>query len=256
MTFEEFLERGRIQSKMLSYQRKKEKAIEVCAEQLASHKSPYLSLSGGKDSVAMAFIVNEAANRCGKTFRIWSHISDASFPGTEEIVREVAERVNRPLDIYKPDFSAFDVVGEKQRQKFGKTGVFFASIREYAKDKDLSFVGVRAAESKRRMQAAKAHGMVFHSSIGDCDIVNPLQWFSLDDVSAALYEYKAPVHPIYSKVSVDTGTNSNGEQIFIRLGYITSKDLIDKGTAVFLRVNYPDKFNKLAEAFPEIRRFV
>ena len=257
MTFEEFLERGRIQSKMLQYQRKKQKAIDVCIEQLRTHKAPYLSLSGGKDSVAMAFVVNEAANLCGKSFRIWSHISDASFPGTEETVREVAERVNRPLDIFKPDFSAFDVASQKQRQKFGKTGVFFSSLKEYAADKDLAFVGVRAYESKRRMKAAKAHGMVFHSdSMGNCDVVNPLQWFTLDDVSATLYEYNAPIHPIYRKISVDPGTNSNGEQIFIRLGYITSKDLLDKGTAVFLRVNYPDKFNVLAETFPEIRNYL
>jgi len=257
VTFDEFLEQGRLRAKLLPYLRKKEKAIDVCMEQLNSHKAPYLALSGGKDSVAMAFIVNEAANRCGKSFRMWSHISDASFPGTEETVRKTAEMCGRPLDIYTPPFSAFDLVNEKQRAKFGKTGVFFTSVKDYARDKDLAFVGVRAAESKRRMKAAKAHGMVFHSdSMGNCDVVNPLQWFTIDDVAAALYEYQAPIHPIYRKVSVIPENNCNGEPSFIRLGYITSKDLLDKDTAVFLRINYPDKFNLLASVYPEIRNFV
>lgn len=257
MTFEEFLEIGRIRSKLSVYQRKKADAIKVCAEQLCSHNAPYVSVSGGKDSVAMAFIVDEAARACGKDFRIWSHISDASFPGTEETVRAVSEMCGRGLDIYKPPFSAFELADSKQRAKFGKTGVFFTSVREYASEKDLAFIGVRAAESKRRKKAAKVHGMVFHSrSMGDCDVVNPLQWFAIEDVAAALVEYNAPIHPIYKMMSVDPGVNSNGEPMFIRLGYITSKDLLDKGTAVFLRVNYPDKFNLLASVFPDVRNFL
>ena len=43
---------------------------------------------------------------------------------------------------------------------------------------------------------------------------------------------------------------------YIRLGYITSRDLLDKGTAVFLKLNYPDIYNKLIKSFPEIRNHV
>ena len=51
------------------------------------------------------------------------------------------------------------------------------------------------------------------------------------------------------------GKNSNGEDRFIHLGYITSRDLLDKGTAVFLQVNYPDIFNKLRKFFPDIGNY-
>lgn len=140
---------------------------------------------------------------------------------------------------------------------YALSGVFFSSVREYAKDKDLCFVGVRAAESRRRMRAAKAHGQVFDSaSMGDVTVCHPLLWFTLYDVAAALHEYDAPIHPIYKKITIERGENRCGEESFIRLGYITSRDLLNKGTAVFLRINYPDEFNRLAAAYPEIRLWV
>lgn len=256
MTFDEYMERGRINAQMPNYKRKKAKAIAVCVEMLSAHEKPYVSLSGGKDSVAMAFIVDEAAQLANKNFTLWSHISDASFPGTLETCKKVAEKVGRKLDVYKHGESAFDLINNKKRQAFGKKGVFFDSVIAYSQNKDLAFVGVRAGESKRRMQAAKAHGMCFHSkSMGDIDVCNPLQWFSIYDVASVLYEYNAPIHPIYKKFSVDDKCNANGEPIFIRLGYITSKDLLDKGTAVFTKTNYPEIFNKLREAFPEIGNY-
>ena len=141
-----------------------------------------------------------------------------------------------------------------KKQAFGKQGVFFDSIREYAADKDLSFVGVRASESKRRMRAAKVHGQTFRSkSMGDVTVCHPILWFRLEDVAAALWEYDAPIHPIYRKMQLNNFVNGFHEDSFIRLGYITSKDLLNKGTAVFLKVNYPDKFNELAMIWPEIQ---
>lgn len=123
--------------------------------------------------------------------------------------------------------------------------------------KDVVFVGVRARESARRRRAAKINGQVFKSkSMGDVTVCHPLLWFNLDDVAAVLAEYKAPIHPIYYKTPIDTGVNSQGEEQFIRLSYLTSKDLLNKGTAVFIKYNYPELFSKLCEAWSDIRRYV
>ncbi len=257
MMFEEFLNCGRLQAKMPQYTKKKSDAIALSAKALQKSNNPYVAISGGKDSVAMAFIVNEAAKLCGKSFRLWTHISDASFPGTLETCQKVSEMLECPLDIYESKSSAFDAATKGKKQSFGKTGVFFDSVRDYAKNKDLAFVGVRASESKRRKQAAKVHGPIFQSrSMGDVTVCHPLLWFRLEDVAAALWEYNAPVHPIYKKQPIESGRNAIKEDKFIRLGYITSKDLLNKGTAVFLRINYPEQFNRLAECWPEIRLWV
>lgn len=255
--FDDFIKVGRVRTKMPQYRDKKRRAIEVSAEQLEKAKAPYLSLSGGKDSVAMAFIVWEASKLAKRPFRMWTHISDASFPGTLETCQSTAKRIGMPLDVSESEKSAFDYLSEPKKQSFGKGGVFFDAIREYATGKDLSFVGVRARESKRRMSAANAHGQVFYSaSMGNVTVCHPILWFTLEDVAAVLWEYDAPIHPIYRKAPVGSYVNSFGEDSFIRLSYITSKDLLNKGTAVFLKINYPEQFFKLSEAWPEIKVWV
>lgn len=255
MKIDEFYEIGRIWSRSGRFLNKLQKAINLCAEQLERHKTSYISCSGGKDSGVLAFIVGEAAKRTGKEVKIWSHVSDASFPGTVETIEEIAERLDMPLDFYTCEYSAIQTMKDtKERRKFGKSGVFYDSIREYAKDKDLSFVGVRAYESKRRMKAAKINGQCFRSeSMGNIDVCYPLLWFKLEDIAAATVLFDIPLHPIYSKQPIDMGKNANGEDLFIRLGYITSRDLLDKGTAVFMKLNYPEIFAKLEKYYPDIR---
>lgn len=253
----DMLDMGKIRAKMSAYKTKKQKAIDLCAEKLLSHRAPYVALSGGKDSVAMAYIVNDAAIRTGKDFRLWLHASDASFPGTIETCRDVADKICRPLDISMSKASAFDLLRDTDRkQAFGKTGVFFTEVRRYASDKDLAFVGVRAGESKRRTQAAKAHGQsVYSKSMGNIDVIYPLQWFDIYDVMAALIEYDAPIHPIYYKQSIDPGLTSTKEPRFIRLSYVTGRDLWERGTLTFIKLNYPDLYAKVIDALPDAARY-
>lgn len=255
MTIEEFYEIGEIRKNSKKFLEKLDGAINLCAERLRTHKSPYVALSGGKDSGALAYVVDEAAKITGKGYRIWCHVSDASFPGTVETVNRIAEALGKTVDFYESGSSAIETVGRaKERGKFGKSGVFYDSVRRYAADKDLSFVGVRASESRRRKKAANVHGRTFHSkSMGDIDICYPLLWFRLEDIAAATAMFKIPLHPIYKKQPIDMGKNANGEEYFIRLGYITSRDLLDKGTAIFLKLNYPEIFAKLQKAYPDIR---
>lgn len=255
MTIEEFYEIGEIRKNSRRFQEKLKDSIDLCAKQLQAHESPYVALSGGKDSGALAYVVDRAARMTGKEYRIWSHVSDASFPETVETINRIAGKLGRTVDFYESGSSAIEAVGgTKERVKFGKSGVFYDSVRQYAADKDLSFVGVRASESKRRKRAAKVHGQTFHSaSMGDVDICYPLLWFRLEDVAATTVMFNIPLHPIYKKQPIDMGKNANGENYFIRLGYVTSRDLLDKGTAIFLKLNYPDIFAKLQKAYPEIR---
>ena len=247
------LQAARIRGKLASYRAKLEKSIQLCEDALASHKAPYVALSGGKDSVAMAYIVDEAARRCGRDFTLWLHASDASFPGTVETCQRVADQTGRRLDVSMCRTSAFDMLSMDRVRAFGKQGIFFDEVRRYAQDKDLAFVGTRAAESKRRRSAAKAHGDSFYSrSMGDVDVVCPMQWFDLVDVFAAILHYNAPIHPIYYKIPVNTkDANANGEPQFIRLSYVTSRDLWDAGTLYFIKVNYPDLYARVIEHLPD-----
>lgn len=258
MTFDDFIRQGEIRMKMSGYIEKRTKAVDIAERAIDGHKKTYVSVSGGKDSVTCACIADEAARRVGKDIILWAHVSDASFPGTEETITALADHLGRDVVFSRSEGSAYDALKNPQRKAFGKSGVFFDSIREWVEDSgcDLCITGVRAYESKRRMQAARVHGPVFSSQVGGgADVCNPITWFRLEDVAAALVEYRAPIHPIYQKCAIGTSQNRFSEDGFIRLGYITSRDLLNKGTAVFIRLNYPAQWQKLCEAWPEARTF-
>lgn len=263
MTIDEFMEIGAVWSNSAQYLKKWDKAREVIKEQLKKFNKPYICLSAGKDSVAMAFLVAEVAEQlnCKDNMFLWSHVSDASFPGTIETLKKVSEMTGIKLVIDESPVSAFEVVSETtvdDVKKFGKQGYFFSAIKKCIEtyDRNLAFIGVRAYESKRRMKAVKAHGMAFTSNVPTfCNVCYPLAWFKLEDVAATIFMYGAPMHPIYSKM--DTRLKySNTDEGWIRLGYITARDLMEYGTIVFLKRNYPEQYEKLVRAFPEVKQYV
>lgn len=246
---------GRMRLKLTGYEHKLQQAKDIVKQGFALSKNPTLSMSGGKDSVAMLAVVNDVAQELERDFVIWAHLSDASFPGTEEIIKQCAEISNRKLIIDWSPVSAFEVLKYNENVKmFGKKGYFFTAIKNFYIEHniDLAFVGVRAGESKRRKRAAQAHGSLFRSQHVTADHMQcwPLVWMSTDDICATMVKYNYPIHPIYSK------RHPSGDARNIRLGYTTSQDLMYKGTVSFIKDNYPDIYNKLAAAMPEVRAYV
>src|SRR5690606_18113599 len=130
-------------------------------------KRPYVAVSGGKDSIAMLGIVDDVAKELGRDFEIWAHLSDASFPGTEETIRETCRIIGREPIIDWSPVSAFDVIDQGSKQQFGKKGYFFDAIKNYVEtnNRDLVFIGVRAQESARRRRAVRIHGQIFQTSV-------------------------------------------------------------------------------------------
>lgn len=226
-----------------------EQAKEFIRESFSISKNPYLSCSGGKDSIAMLVLTDQIARELGRSFLIWGHISDASFPGTREIIESAAQKCDRQLILDESEVSAFDVLMERDNvRQFGKSGYFFEAIKKFELNyqTDLAFVGVRASESQRRKKAAQVHGHLFRSNITTPRWVsNPIVWLSVEDVFALVLSTGFPLHPIYSK------QHPQGVKA-IRLGYLTAQDLLHKGTLSFLRINYPEQYDKVVAAKPSL----
>lgn len=241
---------GRIRRLMPEYRTRTTQAKIFINSAFSECHRPYVALSGGKDSVAMLALVADVARSLERDVVAWSHVSDASFPGTIETCIDACRAAGVRLILDESPVSAFDVVGRQSRQRFGKVGYFFGRIKEFVDTGgyDLAFVGVRAAESKRRRDACRAHGPLFWSETPTgCWRSHPLQWFSLEDVAAVLCEYGMPMHPIYDQAPMGS--------MPIRLGYATSLDLLDRGTAVFMRRNYPALFRRLCDVYPPARNY-
>jgi 3'-phosphoadenosine 5'-phosphosulfate sulfotransferase (PAPS reductase)/FAD synthetase len=236
---------GKMYAKTDEFKRSLLRAQRIVEKALAQESNGYVAISGGKDSIAMLGVV---ASVCGKSLPAWVHLSDASFPGTRETCEEACEKLGVELIVDESPVSAFDVIGQQSSKQFGKKGFFFDAIKKVCKKHRLAFVGVRAAESKRRMQAAKA-GPIFESSVPAKHLkCHPILYFSIQDVFAAISYFDLPVHPIYFKRPLSDKP--------IRLGYITALDLLEKNTALFVKVNYPELYTKLEAAYPEVRRYV
>lgn len=242
---------GREARHAAAYQRRREQALRYCVDAFSAEPGPaYIAVSGGKDSVALASVVEQAAAFCSRTVTLWCHVSDASFPGTRETVEALAERLALPLVIDESPVSAFAVVGKQSRREFGKQGFFFDAIGSWLDRSGcrLAFIGVRAAESKRRTAAAEVHGAIFPTSVPRPHLkCQPLTWWGVADVAAELVSRELPIHPVYDRLPV------NGEGI--RLGYVTALDLMHKGTVVFLKMNYFQLYNRLVGAFPEAAQY-
>lgn len=241
---------GPVRAAMPDFKRKIEYAVHFSAQQLARSEMAYVSVSGGKDSIALLGVVAEAAHNCGKDIVAWAHVSDASFPGTEETISKACEITGVQIVFDRSPISAFEVFGHASNKKYGKEGYFFSAIRNWGESGpyDLVFTGVRALESKRRTDAAFAHGKFYKTTVpyphSKCE---PLCWWTVEDVAAAIYHYRLPIHPIYEKRRMT--------DVPIRLGYITAADWMSD-QAMFLRINYPEQFKKLAAVAPEVRRYV
>lgn len=229
------------------------KAEDFVLQAFRACNTPCLNLSAGKDSVAMLAIVDTVAKRINRQYTIWSHVSDASFPETENIINECAVITKRRTILDRSPVSAFDLISQKRyEQQFGKKGVFFDAIRKNVSENnfDLCFVGVRADESKRRLKACRVHGHLFETKVPCKQLISyPLIWMKTDFVFAAIISNNYPLHPIYN-MKHEKGYSK------IRLGYVTAKDLTHMGTVVFLKRNYPEIFNKLSSAYPIIRTYV
>jgi 3'-phosphoadenosine 5'-phosphosulfate sulfotransferase (PAPS reductase)/FAD synthetase len=241
---------GLARLKSIEFAKKEERAISAIREIFEKYKNISLSISGGKDSVAMLGIVNRVANEMQKDFVLWVHVSDASFPGTIETIKECSAITKRRLIIDESPVSAFDVIPEGEVRAFGKKGYFFSAIKKFVETNriDAQFIGVRAWESKRRRKACFAHGQIFSTTVPTkCITCFPIAWYQVEDVSASIIKYGLPFHPIYSM---------KGDSTKIRLGYVTAKDLLTKGTAHFIKNNYQELFNKLQKHFPEVRQYV
>lgn len=238
-------------TKTQTYKNRIQIAKEKIKESFAICLNPYLSLSGGKDSIAMLALTEEIATEINRDYVIWSHVSDASFPGTMETINKCVEKTRRKLILEQSEISAFEILKDRFAcQQFGKTGVFFDSIKKVEKiyNFDLAFVGVRAHESKRRMEAFKAHGFVFDSR--GIKISNPIALLKTEDVFSVALQYDYPIHPVYYK------KHPSGDYKNIRLGYLTAQDLLHKGTLSFIKYNYPEQYQKIITARPEFSCYV
>lgn len=234
-------------------------AKRVIKEWLLCSAKPYISCSGGKDSVAMLHLIQDVATGAGLDLLpvLW-HDSGVEFPKTAEVFERLrAMGLIAEMVVVRPDE---DVLALKRQQEDGKISAatkdnraLFKPIAKAVKRHGFDGValGLRKGESNARLMSRVSNGLLYRRKRDDAWVCQPLGDWDWTDVFAYTATHKLPLHPIYSAPLL--GLEHRGR---IRLSWWASTDYKHHGELAWLKAVYPILFNRLAALIPEVRGYV
>lgn len=287
MSWDSWLRTWAAHAKTRRFARMLDRAKRICVD-TASGKRLFCSLSGGKDSGAMAGVIAEAG-LLDDVPMVHAH-SALNFPDTLEVVNATAEILDADLEIIEPDGlddhvrdickrfgtpppqpsihgydeldllrcfpGAIDITDAMSRVYNVCSAGNQLVAHTYAEGFDGSYVGIRAAESKGRRAFAKYRG-TSHQHVTDGKwVFAPLIHWSSDDVMAMLVSRELPIHPYYRRAWEAFPAAAAGSPADMRVdlmivgGYAGSHG----AHALIARV-YPEMWRRLCAIRPELRRY-
>lgn len=243
-------------ARLVPHRSRVERAVDVTAAWLVACQRPYVAVSGGKDSVAMLAIVQDAAQRIGRPpIDVMWHDSGVEWPHVPEVFDRLrALGLVHTLHIVRPDE---DVLELKRRQMAGELSAWkkdelalFGPLRRYAEAHrlDAMALGLRSGESAGRAVSRATHGLTYRRT-GGMLVCTPIADWLWQDVFAFIAARRLPLHPIYSAPLLQLEHRGR-----IRLSWWASTDHHRHGELTWVRVNYPQIFARLCAALPGVGR--
>ena len=213
----------------------------------------YAAFSGGKDSTAMLYLLND--NGC--SVRVMSVKDDLDFPGEEQFVRSTCERIGFNLDVLHPPFSlqdwlrhhAYELSADEdmhsRHAEFSKAA-FYDVIEAYRElhDSPGVFLGLRKQESYGRLMNRVTHGAVYETKIGEWRCQPICDWHGID-VFAFLLSRDAPILDVYRCCRLHESPER------IRKSWWLPGKSSRKNGMVWLKTYYPSLFRRLCSVLPD-----
>jgi 3'-phosphoadenosine 5'-phosphosulfate sulfotransferase (PAPS reductase)/FAD synthetase len=248
------------------------------------------SLSGGKDSTALAGVLHEAGVPVEGAYARCV----LNYPDCEEVLAQLCERLGCTVLVIRPDGLEYHVkricrrYGTPKPRPTGPGGTFseWDVLKCFPKSVCLTddapyrslgrafgcanllvafrytpegsifagaYHGARAAESTRRYMGSKALGAVFKSPQDGSWTCTPIIKWSGKDVMAFIHSRGLPLHPYY-RAAYETGLG-RADPSKIRVGAITSTELAERGRMVPVARLYPAWWRQIVRVRPELARF-
>lgn len=235
-------------------------AREVVEAALRGGRRAFVSVSGGKDSVALLGLVRSV----DPDVDAWHFDSGAETPDTLEVLKVLQERYN--VRVIRPQLSIHDMVqlvgglgyngpkkleGEWHWAPDDWKRILIQEPAQRLCDEhgyDTIFVGLRGDESRGRQMRMSRFGEMHQGKDGIL-YVNPLAWWSGLDSLAYAVIHDLPISTLYLRPEhippQDRRTAS-------ALGMIDTQN----GRLAMLRERYPALWHELITLYPEMRDFV
>lgn len=154
-----------------------------------------VSVSGGKDSVALAAVV--ALN--GLRWPMLSMRDRLCWPGEDSYLQKLSEHLGLPLEMHNVDIdpAGQSLLGHTDDRRQGSLSApWFRAVDKARAGRDQCW-GLRRDENKHRGILLSKRGPLYQRKSDGCWTAAPLRSWSALDVHAMLYRCGIPIHPVY-----------------------------------------------------------
>lgn len=238
-------------SRLGAFRRKVDKARQLITDFLSRCEHPYVAFSGGKDSTVVLHLARQLEPEIQAQF---GH-EEWVLPETLALINATPNVIKTALqDRHSEIFTAWS--GGKMTVPKDVLWIDTEQFTEFDYHRRLlgfdgALLGLRAEESTTRRFHLKRNGALFFCQKHGAWECNPLAWWSVSDVWAYIVGNDVPYNAAYDKLA-SLGVPLERQ----RVGPITVERVLGYGQVAYLKMGWPELWNRLAAEFPLIRKYV
>lgn len=247
-------------SQIPSYKRRVDNAVQCVKSALESSKKPALSFSSGKDSVVLLDISIRAGFSGKLVFFKYGVVTDVETPKENvELLEYYAARHGLEYEILDclgevdcwERCGRFTLLPESAEEKriFRETNYdFIKKSKEFEQRNgiDLTIIGMRKAESKRRRAVLNTRGSIYQTKSRESVTCCPLLNFSDADIWAYIFSNNLKYLKIYDDPYISREKNRN------EITMLYNVAILRNGALWHYRRMYPNFFGYLEEKYGKI----
>lgn len=243
-----YRKRFELHARLPGFRRAMARAEQVVKDWLQCVKRPYVSFSGGKDSVVVLHLVRRFAPDTPAVY--WD--ADCSFPEVSALIDATANCTRYPTDEpFLDTLARVGVTGDENTDHATMQSTVWGPVSRWTIEGgyDGAAYGLRREESRGRAMHSYSRGSVFWSERYQAWYCQPIADWSYNDVWSYIVTHSVLYAGTYDRM----WDLPEREQ---RVSYWAGETYRTHGRWVWLKRNYPDLWARLCAVLPEARAFV